>query len=55
MFNFDRTDLQRFAVAAVGAFILSTTAVTAAVGPAMAVEPVSTSHSQTGVAGEVRA
>ena len=55
MFNFDRTDFQRFAVAAVGAFILSTTAVTAAVGPAMAVEPASASHSQTEVAGEVRA
>ncbi|HEY0627394.1 MAG TPA: hypothetical protein VGD10_11760 [Allosphingosinicella sp.] len=38
MFNFDRTDLQRFAVAAVGALILTGTAVGAAVGPARAVE-----------------
>ncbi len=55
MFKFDRTDFQRFAVAAVGALILSTAAVTAAVGPAMTVEPISTSVSQTAVAGDVRA
>jgi hypothetical protein len=36
MFNFDRTEIQRTLLAAVGALILSTTAVTAAVGPAMA-------------------
>ena len=37
MFNFDRIDLQRAAVAAVAAILFSTTAVTAAVGPAHAV------------------
>jgi hypothetical protein len=36
MFNFDRNQIQRTALAAVGALILSTTAVTAAVGPAIA-------------------
>ncbi len=55
MFKFDRTDFQRFAVAAVGALILSTTAVTAAVGPAVAVQPASTAYGQTAVAGDVRA
>ncbi len=55
MFKFDRIDFQRFAVAAVGALILSTTAVTAAVGPAMAVEPASASQAQSEVAGEARA
>ena len=38
MFRFDRIDIHRTAVAAVGALILSATAVTAAVGPARAVE-----------------
>ena len=38
MFNFDKTDFQRIAVAAIGALILSTTAVGAAVGPAHGVE-----------------
>jgi hypothetical protein len=50
MFNFDRTDLQRFAVAAVAAIIFSTTAVTAAVGPGHAV-----GASQTQLAVEARA
>ncbi len=50
MFNFDRTDFQRFAVAAVGALILSTTAVGAAVGPAVAVEAPA-GQVQTAVAG----
>ncbi len=36
MFNFDRSEIQRTVLAAVGALLLSTTAVTAAVGPAMA-------------------
>jgi len=38
MFKFDDIDFQRIAVAAVGALILTTTVVTAAVGPARAVE-----------------
>lgn len=38
MFDFDRIDLQRIAFSAVGALILSTTVVGAAVGPAYAVE-----------------
>ena len=54
MFKFDRIDLQRTAVAAVGAFILSTTAVTAAVGPARAVETAPLANAQT-VAVEARA
>jgi len=39
MFKFDHIDLQRIAVAAVGALILSTTAVAAAVGPAIETAP----------------
>ena len=38
MFNFDKSDFQRVAAAAVGAFILSTTMVLSAVGPARAIE-----------------
>lgn len=38
MFKFDTTDLQRIAVAAVGALILTTTFVGAAVAPARAAE-----------------
>lgn len=38
MFKFDKSDLQRFAAAAVGALILSTTMVVSAVGPARAIE-----------------
>ncbi|HWH16880.1 MAG TPA: hypothetical protein VNT77_00855 [Allosphingosinicella sp.] len=38
MFKFDHIDIQRIAVAAIGALILTTTAVGAAVGPARAVE-----------------
>lgn len=38
MFNFDRIDLQRIATAAVGALVLTTACVGAAVGPAHAVE-----------------
>ena len=38
MFRFDRIDVQRIAVAAVGAVILTATAVGAAVGPARALE-----------------
>jgi len=55
MFNFDRIDLQRTALAAVGALILSTTAVTAAVGPARAVETAPVAYAQTAVADEARA
>lgn len=49
MFNFEHTDLQRIAVAAIGAVILSTAAVSAAVGPALAVEaaPLLSAHGQT--------
>jgi hypothetical protein len=36
MFKFDRTDMQRIATAAVGALILSTVSVAAAVAPAQA-------------------
>jgi hypothetical protein len=48
MFNFDRTDIQRMAVAAVGALLLSTAAISAAIGPAFAVEtgPVTTADAQ---------
>lgn len=38
MFNFDTIDLQRIATAAVGALVLSTACVAAAVGPARAIE-----------------
>lgn len=38
MFNFDKSDVQRVAIAAIGALILSTTMVVSAVGPARAVE-----------------
>ena len=38
MFKFDTVDLQRIAVAAVGALILTTTFVGAAVAPARAIE-----------------
>lgn len=38
MFKIDRIELQRIGVAAIGAFILSAVSVTAAVGPARAVE-----------------
>ena len=38
MFNFDKSDLQRTLVAALGALILSTTMVVSAVGPARAIE-----------------
>ena len=38
MFKIDRTELSRIGVAAIGAFILSAVSVTAAVGPARAVE-----------------
>ena len=38
MFNFDKSDLQRTVVAALGALILSTTMVVSAVGPARAIE-----------------
>jgi hypothetical protein len=41
MFNFDKIDIQRVATAAVGAIILSTVSITAAVGPARAVETAS--------------
>ncbi|MFS0736719.1 hypothetical protein ABC347_06695 [Sphingomonas sp. 1P06PA] len=39
MFNFDRSDFQRVAVSAMGALIVSTACVTAAVGPARAAAP----------------
>ena len=38
MFKFDKIDLQRVATAAIGAIILTTVSVGAAVGPARAVE-----------------
>ena len=45
MFKIDRIELQRIGVAALGALILSTVSVTAAVGPARAVEADSRIHS----------
>ena len=51
MFNFISTDFRQVALAAVGALILSTTAVTAAVGPARAVETASVGAVQTDAAG----
>lgn len=50
LFNFDRTEMQRAALAAVGALILSTTVVTAAVGPAMASGTLPATQVQTNVA-----
>ena len=38
MFNFDKIDLQRIATAAVGALVLTTACVGAAVGPARVIE-----------------
>jgi hypothetical protein len=38
MFKFDSIDLQRIATAAIGALVLTTVSVGAAVGPARAVE-----------------
>ena len=38
MFNFDKIDFQRIGTALVGAILLSTACVTAAVGPARAAE-----------------
>jgi len=38
MFKFDRIDVQRIAVAAIGALVLTVTAVGAAVGPAHGIE-----------------
>ncbi len=46
MFDFDYSDIQRMAVAAVGALILTTTAVGAAVGPARAVETAPLAYAQ---------
>jgi hypothetical protein len=39
MFNFDKIDLQRIVTAAVGALVLSTACIGAAVAPAGAFEP----------------
>jgi len=50
MFNFDHSGFQRAAIAAFGALILSTTAVTAAVGPAMATGTAPAAFVQSGVA-----
>lgn len=55
MFNFNSTDFQRVAFAAVGALVLSTTAVTAAVGPAMVPGAAPVSYAQADVAEEARA
>jgi len=55
MFNFKSQVIHRAAVAALGTLILTTTAVTAAVGPAMAVETAPASYAQTVVADEARA
>jgi hypothetical protein len=55
MFNFRSQVLHRAAVAAIGTLILTATAVTAAVGPAMAVETASSGSVQTVVADEARA
>ena len=54
MFQFDRTDLQRMGVAAIGALILSTTFVGAAVAPARAVETAPAAYAQADIAGEAR-
>jgi len=42
MFGFDKTDLQRLVVSALGALTLSATCIGAAVGPARAAAPAST-------------
>ena len=55
MFNFKSQALSRAAVAAIGTLILTTTAVTAAVGPAMAVGTAPSGGVQTVVADEARA
>ena len=54
MFNIDLKVLRHAAVAVVGTLVLTTTAVTAAVGPAMAVETAPASYAQA-VADEARA
>jgi hypothetical protein len=55
MFNFKSQVLHRAALAALGTLVLTTTAVTAAVGPAMAVETAPAGYVQTAVADEARA
>ncbi|MDQ3140265.1 MAG: hypothetical protein M3Q15_06025 [Pseudomonadota bacterium] len=55
MFQFDRTDLQRMGVAAIGAIILSTTFVGAAVAPARAVETGPSIYAHAAATGEARA
>jgi hypothetical protein len=55
MFNFKSQVLHRAALAAIGTLILTTTAVTAAVGPAMAVQAAPSGSAQTVVADEARA
>ena len=54
MFNIANIDIQKIATAAVGALVLTTTAITAAVGPARAAETAPTAYAQT-VANEAHA
>jgi len=55
MLNFKSQVLHRAAVAALGTLILTTTAVTAAVGPAMADETASATYANAAVADGARA
>jgi hypothetical protein len=55
MFNVKSQVLRHAAVAALGTLVLTTTAVTAAVGPAVAVETAASSDANAVVADEARA
>ena len=50
MFNIDLKAVRHGAVAALGTLVLTTTAITAAVGPAMAVDTAPAAYAQTAVA-----
>jgi hypothetical protein len=52
MFNFFDIDISRIATAALGALVLSTTFVAAAVGPARAVETSTIAVAQAGATGQ---
>jgi TonB family protein len=55
MFNIDKSDIQRFAVSAVGAIALSATSLFAAAGPVKAATPLTVADWQSAVAQKVEA
>jgi len=55
MFDFNLTNLQRIATAAVGALVLTTVSVSAAVGPARAIETAPITYAQADVADTIAA